>query len=161
MESKESRRAVAWLLALAALETALTIGHFVYGAHRYDDPSRLHVVLPAVVFLAIAGALGGAHLWRPRRWALWLFAAEVAVVDVGLFGFFHGGFNHVLKDVFYFFGTDGERLAQIFDSPDFALPDDALFEATGIAGLLVALAIAFLIVRLIRAAHRQEAVSCA
>jgi hypothetical protein len=158
----DSRRVVAWLLALAALQTLLTIGHFVYGAHLYEDPSREHVVLPAIVFLVIAAVLGGAYRWKPSRWALWLLGAEVAVVDVGLFGFFHGGFNHVLKDLFYVFGTDPGRLAQIFDSPDFAIPDDALFEATGIAGLLVALGIAFLIVRLIRAAHRrQEVASCA
>jgi hypothetical protein len=153
---------VAWLLALAAVQTLLTIGHFVYGARLYDDPSRQHVVLPAVGLLAAALVLGGVYLWRPNRWALWLFGVEVAIVDVGLFGGFHGGFNHVLKDLFFHFGTDPERIAQLFDSPDFALPDDLLFEATGIAGFLVALIIAVLLVSLIRPAHRSpEAVSCA
>jgi hypothetical protein len=153
---------VVWLLALATLQTLLTIGHFVYGAHLYDDPGREHVVVPAVGFLAAAVVLGGVYLWKPSRWALWLLGAELAVVYVGLFGAFHGGFNHVLKDLFFLFGTDPERLAQLFDSPDFAVPDNALFEATGIAGLLVAGGIAFFLVRLIRAAHRrQEAASCA
>jgi hypothetical protein len=161
--SSDSRGAVAGLLVLAALQTVLTIGHFVYGARLYDDPSREHVVLPAVVFLAAAAALGGVYLFRPHRWALWLFGLEVAFVDVGLFGGFHGGFNHVLKDLLFFGGVSPERLGRIFDSPDFAVPDNALFELSGIASLVVALAISHLLVRLIRAAHgrRAEAASCA
>jgi hypothetical protein len=159
----ESRRLVAWLLVLAAVQTLLTICHFVYGAHLYDDPSREHVVLPALIFLAVAAALGGAWLFRPHRLALWLFGAEVALVDIGLFGGLHGGFNHALKDIFFFSGMDGERLAQIFDSPDFAVPDNSLFESSGVAGLLLALAIGYLLVRLIRAEHRRRkvAASCA
>jgi hypothetical protein len=153
---------VAWLLGLASFQTLLTIGHFVYGASLYDDPSREHVVLPAIVFFVVAAVLAGAHLLRPKRWALWLFGAEVAIVDVGLFGGLHGGFNHALKDIFFWSGMNAERLAQIFDSPDFAVPDNTLFELTGIAGLLVALAIVYLLVRLIRAAHQQRkaAASC-
>jgi hypothetical protein len=159
----DSRRVVIWLLNLAVLQTALTIGHFVYGAHLYDDPGREHVVFPAIVFLLVGAGLASAYLWKPSRWTLWLFGAEVAIVDVGIFGGFHGGFNHALKDLFFFAGMDPERLAQIFDSPDFAVPNNVLFELTGIAGLLVALAITWSLVRLIRAAHlqRKEAVSCA
>jgi hypothetical protein len=157
----DSRRAVVWLLGLAALQTALTIGHFVYGSHLYEDPAREHVLVPALVFLMVGAALAGAYLWKPRRWSLWLFGAEVAIVDVGIFGGFHGGFNHALKDLFFFGGMAPERLAQIFDSPDFAVPDSALFELTGVAGLLVALAITWLLVRLLRIAHRKEVVSCA
>jgi hypothetical protein len=159
----EPRPIVIRLLLLATLQTLVTIGHFVYGARLYDDPSREHVVLPAIGLLVVALALGGVYLWRPGRFTLWLFGAEVAVVDVGLFGGFHGGFNHALKDLLFLVGVDADRLAQIFDSPDFVVPDNALFELTGIAGLLVALAIVYQLVRLIRAAHRQrkEVVSCA
>jgi hypothetical protein len=159
----ESRRVVGWLLVLAALQTLLTIGHFVYGAHLYDDPSREHVVLPAIGFLAVEAALGGSFLWRANRYALWLFGAEVAFVDVGLFGGFHGGFNHALKDLLFLGGVDPERLAQIFDSPDFVVPNNPLFELTGLAGLLVGLVITYMLLRLIRAAHHQhrKAASCA
>jgi hypothetical protein len=159
----ECRRLVGWLLALAALQTLVTVGHFNYGAHLYDDPGREHVILPAIVFLAVAISLGAVYLWRPHRWTLWLLGIEVAIVDVGLFGGFHGGFNHTLKDLFFFGGMAPERLAQVFDSPDFAVPDNALFELTGIAGLLVALAVTWLLVRLLRTAHRarQEAAPCA
>jgi hypothetical protein len=161
---RQARRLVGWLLILAALQTLGTIGHFVYGAHVYDDPAREHVILPALSFLALAAALGVGYRWRPHGWLLWLFGAEVAFADVGLFGLFHGGFNHALKDIFFFLGgMDPDRLAQIFDSPDFAVPRDALFELTGVAGLLLALVIVCLLVRLIGAAHRQrqEARSCA
>jgi len=161
--SSESRRVAGWLLVLAGIQTFVTVGHFVYGAQLYDDASREHVVLPAIVFLVLSVALGGVYRWRPNRLALWLFGAELAIVDVGLFGGFHGGFNHALKDILFLVGMDPGRLAQIFDSPDFVIPDNALFELTGIAGLLVALVITWLLVRLVRVEYRrrQEATSCA
>jgi hypothetical protein len=159
--SSERRRVVGWLLVLTALQTLITVGHFAYGASLYNDPSREHVVLPAIGFLIGAAALGGLYLWRPHRWALWLFAAEVAIGDVGLFGGFHGGFNHALKDLLWLGGMGAERLRQIFESPDFVVPDNAIYEVSGLFGLIVALAIAHLLLRLVRGAGRPAVASCA
>jgi hypothetical protein len=153
--SDATRRRVTWLLELAALQTALTIGHFLYGAHVYQEPSRQHVVIPAVVFLSIALLLGGSYRWRPNRISLWLFVVELALIYVGLFGGFHGGFNHAAKDLFYLHGVDPDVLAGIFDSPDFVVPDDALFELSGLAGLAVGLAIAVVLVQLVRGRPRR------
>jgi hypothetical protein len=150
-------RAIGWLLFAVVLETALTIGHFVYGARLYDDPSREHVVVPAVVFLLLAAALGGLYLWRPGRLTLSLLAAEVGAVYVGLFGGYHGAFNHALKDALFFTGMAPERLAQIFDTPDFALPNDVFFELSGVATVFAALVVGHLVIRLVRLAWRRNA----
>ena len=149
-ETSAARRAVVSLVGAAAVETALTIGHFTYGAHLYDDPSRMHVVAPAVIFFVLALGLAALYLWRPRWWTLAPLVAEIAFVYVGLFGGYHGAFNHLLKDVFYWTGTSAERLAEIFDSPDFTVPNSFVYELTGIATTVVAGFAAAYAVRVIR-----------
>src|SRR5262249_56480747 len=119
-------------------------------AYRYDDPLRLHVVAPAVGLLLLAGALAALYRWRPSPWTLWPLVAEVGLVFVVLFGGYHGGFMHAAKDLLYVAGMDPERLARIFDTPDFALPTDLLFEASGLATLVGAVAVAVALVRLVR-----------
>ncbi len=147
---QSNRRATLGLLLAVAVETALTIGHFAHGAGVYQDPARLHVVLPALGFLLLAGALAGLYLWRPGRWTLWPLVVEVAVVFVFVFGAYHGAFSHALKDLLYFAGTGAERLAEIFDSPDFAVPDDLVFELTGIATAIAATWVGVRLVKLVR-----------
>jgi hypothetical protein len=131
------------------LETALTIGHFAYGARLYDDASRYHVVAPALVALVLSLLVAGHFARRPSRVALWVLVAVVAIPFVGLFGLYHGGYNHALKLAMYAGGTSPERLEEIFDSPDFAVPDDALFEVTGVSTFVVAVGVAYLLLRLV------------
>ena len=150
------RHALAWLCAAVALETVLTIGHFVYGAHVYDDASRLHVVMPAVASLIVAMFFAGLYAWRNQRLTLWALVVIVAVPFIGLFGVYHGGFNHGLKLVMYAVGTPPERLEEVFDSPDFAVPNDVVFEATGVSTLLAAAVVALLLVRLVRSSRHAR-----
>src|SRR6266540_6291055 len=84
-----TRTATALALATAA-ETAVTIGHFVYGARLYDDPGRLHVVAPALVALLLTGALTALFAWRPSKLALGALSVVVAVPFLAVFGLFHG-----------------------------------------------------------------------
>jgi len=140
------------VLLWAAAQTALVMGHFAYAAHRYDDPLRLHVIAPAGGMLLVAGVLAALYLRHPGRITLSLLAAEVGVAFVGLFGGYHGAFNHAAKDVLYLAGVGPERLARIFDSPDFALPTDLVFEVTGLATLVVGIIVAVQLVRLVRGA---------
>jgi|CZKU01.1.fsa_nt_gi hypothetical protein len=154
--SAEVRRAVSWVVIAAAAETALTIAHFLYGAHIYDDPSRDHVIVPALVSLGFAAALGALFAWRPSPVTLWPFVAVVAVPFVGMFGLYHGGFGHVCKLVLFAMGTSPERLEEIFDSPDFAAPNDVAFEVSGVTTLLAALLVTYLLVRLLRTAKRAR-----
>jgi hypothetical protein len=144
-------RLVRTLCLALSIEAALTIAHFAYGAHVYDDSSRYHVVTPVLVALSLSLALAALYAWRPSRVTVWALALVAAVPFVGMFGLYHGGFNHAAKLVAYAAGTSPESLEEIFDSPDFAIPNDALFEASGLATLVASIAVAYLLVRLVRA----------
>src|SRR5512142_740578 len=137
---KLSRAARALLLAVTA-QFLLVVGHFLYGVHHYQDPGRLHVVVPAVVSMILAAALTLLLLRWPGRLLSIVLAAVVAVPFVGMFGFFHGAWGHLLKCALYFHGASTETLEDLFMSPDFTVPDDVLFELTGIATFALAILI--------------------
>jgi hypothetical protein len=151
MPSSGTRRNLGWLCAAVSTEAALTIGHFAYGAHVYDDSSRFHVVTPTLVALLLSLSLAGVYAWRPSRVARWALTLVVAIPFVGLLGLYHGGFNHAAKLLACAAGTSPERLEEIFDSPDFAVPNDVLFEVTGVSTFVASIAVAYLLVRLARA----------
>jgi hypothetical protein len=151
----EARRLVGWLCAAVAAEAALTIGHFAHGAHVYDDSSRYHVVLPALCALALSSALAGLYARRPSRPALWALVVVVALPFVGMFGLYHGGFGHVAKLLAYAAGASPERLEELFDSPDFAVPNDIVFEVTGVSTLVAAVVVAYFLVRVVRSASAK------
>ncbi len=141
---------MAFLAAAVSAQAVLVIGHFLLGARIYDDPSREHVVVPTLIALVIALGLSAAYATRPSRPLRWALATVVSVPFVAVFGLYHGGFGHGLKLAFYAAGTPPERLLEIFDSPDFAMPNDAAFEITGVATLVVGLVVAWWLVRLVR-----------
>ncbi len=152
-----ARTARALLLAVA-VETAATLLHFLHGARTYHDPGRLHVVGPALAALALVAALTWLFLRRPRRLALGALALATAVPFLGVFGLFHGGWSHALKLAAFHAGASRETLERLFGSPDFAWPDDLVFEASGLLGLVAAAVVAVLLVRLVRAAWRRPGV---
>jgi len=128
---RAARRAAWTLLAAAALETAVTLGHFAHGAHAYADPSRLHVVAPALIALALLAAATLLFSWRPGKLTFAPIAVLAAVPFVGVFGAFHGGYGHVAKLAAFAAGASRETLDRLFASPDYAFPDDVAFEVTG------------------------------
>jgi hypothetical protein len=134
----------------AAAQAGLTIAHFAHGAQVYEDPSRTHVVAPALIGLALSLLVAGLYARRPSRAARAALVAVVGLPFVAMFGLYHGGWNHVSKLLAAAAGLSPERLESIFDSPDFALPNDIVFELTGVATFVVGLVIAFLLVRLVR-----------
>ncbi len=153
MNPSTSRAARAVLLAAAA-QAAITVLHFVHGARTYDDPGRLHVVGPALAFLAVAAVLTWVFLRHPRRSTLGALVVATAVPFVGIFGVFHGGWNHSAKLAAFHAGASRETLERVFASPDFAYPGDAAFELSGLLGLAAAAVVAALLARLVREAHR-------
>lgn len=125
--------------ALAIL--LLTSLHHAYGACVYHTPWRLHVVLVATL---TALALWGAVLvvrnhpaGRTRVMAVTVFCLVDALIPVLGIGYFEGGYNHVLKNALYFAGASPPLMALLFPPPAYELPNDVLFEASGIAQFLV------------------------
>jgi hypothetical protein len=148
-------RAAKALVLAASVETGITVGHFVYGAYIYNDPGRLHIVVPALGILAAAAAMAALFVWRPGRLGFAALALVIAVPYLAVFGLFHGAYSHLLKDLFFVAGAPDDTLEWLFMSPDYVHPDDILFEATGLLGLVAAAVVGYWLVRLFRVWRRQ------
>jgi hypothetical protein len=62
-----------------------------------------------------------------------------------LIGIVEGGYNHFLKNVLFFSGVKLDVLTKMFPPPEYEMPDNFIFEFTGILQFVVAIfAIVFL-----------------
>jgi hypothetical protein len=120
----------------------LTSVHHVYGAYIYQTPWRYHAVFVSLVAAAVmAGGLALARA-RPGRLAgrlgWWAFVITTVVVPVLMIGAFEGAYNHVAKNLLYFGGAPAELLQRLFPPPTYELPNDLLFELSGVAQVVPA-----------------------
>jgi len=122
---KSSRFAIALLI--------LTILHHAYGAAIYGTPWRLHVAFVAV---PVAGAILIASQSRGASWQR-IAGILILIFPVLLIGLIEGGYNHLLKNIVYF--TRGAAATRsLFPSSLYELPDNLLFEVTGVAQFFLA-----------------------
>ena len=149
-------RAAKALGIAATTETVITIGHFVYGARAYDDPGRLHVVGPAALFLIATVAVIALFLRRANKLHLAVVALVAAVPYVGIFGLFHGAYNHLIKVVLFHAGASDETLEKLFMSTDYVRPDNIAFELSGILGFVAAIFVSYWLIRLVREWRRDS-----
>jgi hypothetical protein len=137
--------------ALAVL--LLTSVHHAYGAYAYHTPWRLDaVVLSAFAAAAIISSLIVIQRNADetvREIAFWVFIAVVLVVPVALIGLFEGAYNHALKNALYFAGASSALMNRLFPSPTYELPNDVLFEATGVMQAVLGSITTWLLSRLI------------
>jgi len=150
-------------VGLAALSVlALTTIHHIYGAIAYHTPWRLHVAVAApVAALAIVRALYLAGSQRgTRSGARWtrIAAVIIFVLPVGMIGLIEGGYNHLAKNLVYY-GVSARAARALFPPPLYEMPDDLLFEASGIAQLPLALLAAWLTLSLLRRSARAASES--
>jgi hypothetical protein len=143
------------LVTATIVEAAVVIGHFAYSARLYEDPYRAHPIAPVLAALGLVVAFALAFRWKRWTAALWALTVVVGLPFVAVFGLYHGGVSHLLKLALYALGTSPERLLELFDSPDFALPNDFVFEASGVLCFVVAGFVAWALVRLWRAVRRE------
>ena len=121
---------------------ALTGFHHAYGAWLYATPWRLHVVYIAVPVLASQLALLRVGQRSERREVRtrvtrWVVASVLLLLAAPL-GLFEGAYNHAIKNL-VFFAYGAQVAAQWFPPPTYELPNDLLFELTGIAQFPLAL----------------------
>lgn len=149
------------VLAGGLATLGLTAAHHVYGAILYETPWRHHA--------AVVGAVGSLVLWiaylaytrhreaRRGRIALGVMAAVAGIVAVLLIGLFEGFYNHVLKDVLYFAGLPLDVHRQLFPPPKYELPNDVIFEISGVLQAVTGAYTALALVRLTRGFLRGRA----
>lgn len=138
----------------STLVILLTCIHHLYGAVVYATPWRLHIIVIALpVVLALASTyvlerhLGsrqiGVALW-------WFYAILTAVFPVALIGFYEGGYNHVVKNILYFAGTPVAVLDRLYIPGMYELPNDAVFEITGVLQFGVGVYTVYHLARMLR-----------
>lgn len=127
----------------------LTSIHHLYGSILYNTPWRAHVLflsVPVIVVNLIADRIVQKREDGSKTilfWANWLITGLFSVSAIGLY---EGIYNHVLKNIFFFSGLSDEAMSKLFPPSVYEMPNDALFEATGIAQGFIT---AFLIVSFI------------
>jgi hypothetical protein len=136
------------------LTLLLTSVHHAYGAWTYGTPWRYHVAgvsaLAAVVILTGAGLQ---RTWRPR-WARVLGRSLLVMITVTLpilgIGLFEGVYNHEAKNALYFGGASRRLVSSLFPAPRYELPNDALFEVSGLLQVVPAAITAAYLYQLLR-----------
>jgi carbon starvation protein CstA len=116
----------------------LTSFHHVYGALVYNTPWRFHVLFISIP-VAIAILLLSARLSGKMDIKFWTYWALVLFPTILMLGVFEGLYNHLLKDFLYFTGFSRETLQTLFPPPKYEMPNDFLFELTGILQGFVAI----------------------
>jgi hypothetical protein len=133
----------------------LTAVHHVYGAVLYDTPWRHHAAVVGAVASALLWLAHRAHTRDPSgirgRIGLVAFVAIAGLWAVLAIGAFEGLYNHVIKNITYFAGLPLALHRQLFPPPTYELPNDALFEMSGILQVVPAAYTATALVRLLRA----------
>lgn len=143
------------LLLGNAATLALFAGHHVYGAVLYATPWRHHAAFIALgvgVGLLAARAASHNHPGTTRgRLAAWTMVALTVAVPLLTVGLFEGLYNHVLKDVLFLAGAPHDLLVRLFPPPRYELPNDVLFEVSGVLQPVAAAFTAVALARFVRA----------
>ncbi len=114
----------------------LTTVHHIYGAIIYNTPWRFHVVFKSN---------------RKSFW-FWVYWSIILIASIGFFGLFEGIYNHLLKDILFYSGVNREVLFQLFPPPKYEMPNDFLFEATGVLQAVLAILLIIHFIRLTKSA---------
>jgi hypothetical protein len=123
---------IAWYSIVLMILTSI---HHVYGAIIYSTPWRLHVLIISIPVIALTLLLRWLLFKNESkyRWFLTGFFILITLVpSIGMIGIFEGLYNHVLKNIFFFSGASQNTLQSMFPAPKYEMPNDFIFELTGV-----------------------------
>jgi hypothetical protein len=147
------------LLASAGI-LVLTVFHHFYAAAIYDTPWRRHVAIIVVPVLLVMIVFYGLYRWRPLtlvgRAALWIYSLVALVFSVAWIGFFDGGYTHLAKLIIFFGGASRATFERLCPPELCGVPDDLIYEVTGVAQFLLAIYAAYCLIRLWRENRRAK-----
>lgn len=149
---KDLKSIMRWSVATMVI----TVIHHFHGAYIYAEPFRLHVVFIAVpVKGIIAGSYFGVLLVQHEKWRdvfRTVFIGTTLIFSIIAIGLYEGGYNHAVKNLLYFSGVPATFLDRIYPSV-YELPNDFIFEFTGVAQLVAGLICARFLLRHRKANH--------
>ena len=130
-------------LIIAAVFSGIVAGfissiHHWYGAIAYDTPWRASVAYWIMGIVLVVYSLLYVY-WRNLdnivgKICIWLFLLSAVIFQAG-FVIFECVYSHVLKNILFFGGASEVLLNTLFPSPAYHLPDNVIFEVTGIMQL--------------------------
>lgn len=110
----------------------LTAFHHYYGSVVYGTPWRAHVVFIGGITLLLCFLLSWLYHRYQKKILLHIYLL-IALVTFGLLiGLVEGFYNHTIKDLLYFSGMNVNNWRSLFPAPTYEIPDNILFEGTGI-----------------------------
>lgn len=126
------------LLISVAVLVVLTAVHHAYGAFVYQTPWRLHTLpINFILFFVVSGFLFYSHKNLPwSRAARVLAIGLILITWLGWVGLYEGFYNHLIKDTLYFLGFSPAVMNTMFPSSIYEMPNNLIFEITGILQLL-------------------------
>ena len=116
---------------------ALTAFHHYYGAIIYHTPWRTHVVGLGGGVLLLSYLCMVLHRRVHKRVLLILYLLLTFIVFGLGIGIFEGGYNHLVKNILFFSGAKMNTLRWMYPSPAYEMPDNFMFETTGILQFFV------------------------
>ena len=128
-----------WGVAASTLAVYLTTSiHHVYGAWLYETTWRNHIAYQGFTWLLVSYGILLLAIRFKRKWIKWAFIIFAGFFFVGAIGLYEGLYNHVLKNILYFIGMDENMLLNMYPPPKYELPNDWLFELSGIITCVIA-----------------------
>lgn len=138
-----------WLMITTSL-------HHVYGAYIYNTPERLHVLavsIPVIIITYFFDRYFRKKTVPYKKVPTLLYAIVIFVPSLLLIGLLEGIYNHVLKNILFFSNVPEDTIKKTFYSfyePELVeMPNDAIFELTGIFQGILAIALAIQFVRFV------------
>jgi len=91
--------------------------------------------------IILGGCIIFVLLYRRNHRKLWLNSyLLISLIVFGLLiGMFEGFYNHTVKDILFFSGLNGATWRSMFPAPTYEVPDNLIFESTGVAQFLIGL----------------------
>lgn len=127
----------------------ITSLHHVYGAWRYETPWRLHVLMLSIPVIVVVGLL---YRFIKKegspKFLFWIFWVITLLPSVLLIGMYEGAYNHLFKNIVYFAGAGRSTLDSLFQPGLYEMPNDFIFEFTGILQAVVLVPLIVYFVRL-------------
>ena len=135
----------------------LTSFHHYYGAIVYNTPWRKDVVPNggAVMLVAILCLLLYRYVNKKAFLVIYLLLTFL-VFSIGI-GIFEGAYNHLLKDLLYFSGMKLSAWRMLYPAPTYEIPNNLIFETSGIAQFFVALFQVYYLSKVYRSAYPKRA----
>lgn len=136
----------------------LTSVHHIYGAIIYNTPWRYHAVYVAIATILITAVLSNQikqkALYR-RSILFWFYWGIVFLISVLSIGVFEGIYNHFLKDLLYVTRVHPDILLSMFPPPVYEMPNDLIFEVTGVMQAFLAVVLIIALARMTRSVLKE------